>query len=697
MKVILLTHPGQNYETPIKQWIESAIKQSRNQQEGVPLLTLKSTADFKRVKSFREFFSDDSSTNFVVIVPELGWEDGGSFSTGYERALELLGDLLGDRFFQLVFVSFFQRKHLWEMVSPNYQKLVKSFPHLTLSELSQNPLQKYTYTRLHFELLRRVAVSKTGYLSYIRHDLARYKHLKAKEASEEIKHVLEVLSLPVYLDVFEDQNYADSLLQGFRSERERLTDAGVVSLVNRIGFFIDEIQDRLNSQTETKTKASYKVLIVEDDPFYSIELQRLFLRYFEKVDVFDVEKIPQAKSLMFNKSRKYDLILLDLLFYEAGQSGLALFPFNGLDLYREIRRADRWAGRKTAVRVITAVPRNDFFHITEKFIGSEDAPGVFTKGDGPEQLKGCLLDRMDDMIAECRDNEQCKPDLEQRPRVGIFETEGATQVYQDEAAMKEAFDFADRVLAGKGKIKIDPTLPSTKTFSVKTLRKYLPQLVTHRRLVIKFVNEHSGYDFNSGWEAFNLYMRKYFNKKKDRITKQEKEVDFGGVSYFTSQLGFNKQEGKKTIILDLNPMNMFPEECVSYGQRQDQVLSGLVRQWAVEVLTGVLDITTAKGEQLSLYNIFGEEIVNFIYNLDEDEDEDNSRPVTVSQLISFFEKSADVMEGRLGNETDKFYIEGYFQRSENALNEPGNEEVSKLIISLYPELYEKYKRLIEIE
>ena len=89
--------------------------------------------------------------------------------------------------------------------------------------------------------------------------------------------------------------------------------------------------------------------------------------------------------------------------------------------------------------------------------------------------------------------------------------------------------------------------------------------------------------------------------------------------------------------------------------------------------------------------------MNFIYNLDEDEDEDNSRPVTVSQLISFFEKSADVMEGRLGNETDKFYIEGYFQRSENALNEPGNEEVSKLIISLYPELYEKYKRLIEIE
>jgi CheY-like chemotaxis protein len=683
MKVILLTHPGKNYEKPITQWIESAIKQSRNQQEGEPLLTLKSTADFKRIKSFREFFSDDSSTNFVVIVPELGWEDGGSFSTGYERALELLGDLLGDRFFQLVFVSFFQRKHLWEMVSSNYRELVKSFSHLTLSELSQNPLQKYTYTRLHFELLRRVAVSKTGHLSYIRHDLARYKQLKAKEASEEIKHVLEVLSLPVYLDVFEDQNYADSMLRGFRSERERLTDAGVLSLVNRIGFFIDEIQDRLNSQTETKTKASYKVLIVEDDPFYSRELQRLFLRYFEKVDVFDVEKISQAKSLMFDKSRKYDLILLDLMFYEAGKAGLALCPFNGLDLYKEIRRADRWAGRKTAVRVITAVPRNDFFHITEKFIGSEDAPGIFTKGDGPEQLKGCLLDRMDDMIAECRDNEQRKPDLEQRPRVGIFVTKGATQVYQDVVAMKEAFDCADNVVAGKGNIKIDPTLPSTKTFSEKTLRKYLPQLVTHRRLVIEFVKKHPNYDFKSGWEDFNLYMRKFF----------QKEVDFGGVSYFTSQLGFNKQEGKSTIILDLNPMNMFPEECVSFGQRQEQTLFGVVREWAVAVLTGVLDITPTKGEQLSLDHIFGEELVNFIYNLDEDD----SRPVTVSRLISFFEKSADVTDGLKGSETDKFYIEDYLQNSEIALDEPDNKEVKELILSLYPELYEKYKRLIEIE
>jgi hypothetical protein len=290
---------------------------------------------------------------------------------------------------------------------------------------------------------------------------------------------------------------------------------------------------------------------------------------------------------------------------------------------------------------------------------------------------------MDDMIAECRDNEQRKPDLEQRPRVGIFVTKGATQVYQDVVAMKEAFDCADNVVAGKGNIKIDPTLPSTKTFSEKTLRKYLPQLVTHRRLVIEFVKKHPNYDFKSGWEDFNLYMRKFF----------QKEVDFGGVSYFTSQLGFNKQEGKNTIILDLNPMNMFPEECVSFGQRQEQTLFGVVREWAVAVLTGVLDITPTKGEQLSLDHIFGEELVNFIYNLDEDD----SRPVTVSRLISFFEKSADVTDGLKGSETDKFYIEDYLQNSEIALDEPDNKEVKELILSLYPELYEKYKRLIEIE
>lgn len=692
MKVILLTHPGKNYEPPITQWIESAIKQSRNQQAGMSLLTLNSTSGFKEYKSFRDFFSDDSATNFVVIVPELGWEDGGSFSTGYERALDLLGDLLGDRFFQLVFVSFFQRKQLWELVSPKYRELVKSFPHLTLSELPQRPLLQCTYSRLHFELLRRVSISNTGHLSYIRHDLARYKYLKAKEAGERINYVLEVLSFPIYLEVFEDQRYVEDVLQGFRSERERLTDAGVHSLINRIGDFIDEIQDRLESPAETKTKAPYKVLIVEDDVGCSEELQRLFLRYFQTVDVFDVEKISQASSLMFKTARAYDLILLDMLFNVPGQDDRALCSFNGLDLYKEIRRADRWSGRKTAVRVVTAVPRNDFSHITEMFLDSEEAPGVFTKGDGVEQLKGCLLNRMDDLIAECRENEQRKPKLEQKPRVGIFVTDGATQIYQDEALMKAAFDYADKVIKEQGKIKLNPELPSTKTFNAKTLRTYLAQLITHRRLVIDFVREHPNYDFNSGWKNFNLYMRKFFHKKKDRITKEEKEVDFRGVTYFTSQLGFNKQEGKTSIILDLNPMNMFPEECVSFGNRQEQELSGLVREWAVALLTGILDIIPERGEQLSLEDVYGAEMVNFIYDLDEDEDD--SRPISFLQLNSFLENSAAVIAGRKGSQTDKYYIEDYFQNSEIALDEPGNKKVKEIVLSLYPELYEKYERLI---
>ncbi len=690
MKVILLTHPDKNYELPITQWIESAIKQSRNHQEEKPLLTLKGTADFMGYKSFREFFSDDSATNFVVIVPELGWEDGGSFFAGYERALDLLGDLLGDRFFQLVFVSFFQRKQLWEMVDVKYQELVKSFPHLTLSALSQQSLLQCTYTRLHFDLLRRISISETGHLSYIRHDLARYKHLKAGGASQGIEHVLSVLSLPVYLDVFEDQKYADSMLRDFRSETAQLKDDGVLPLVNRISFFIDEIQDRLESRTETRAKAPYKVLIVEDDPYFSGELQRLLLRFFDQVDVFDVAELPQAKSLMFGKSRKYDLILLDLMFYQPGQTDLALCPFNGLDLYKEIRRADRWAGRKTAVRVVTAVPRNDFSHITEMFLDSEEAPGIFTKGDGVEQLKGCLLDRMDDMIAECRENEQSKPKLEQKPRVGIFVTDGSTQVYQDEALMKEAFDYADKVIKEQGKIKLNPELPSTKTFNAKTLRTYLARLITHRRLVIDFVREHPNYDFDSGCEGFNLYMRKFFHKKKDRITKEEKEVDFRGVTYFTSQLGFNKQEGKTSIILDLNPMNMFPEECVSFGKRQEQTLSGLVREWAVVVMTKILSIQLNKGDYLPLDEIYGNDLYDFMCALD-----DNNRlSVALSQLVRFLEISADVVSGSAGSLTDKMYIQDLFLDSEISLDEPGNIEVKKFILSLYPELYTLYERLV---
>ena len=691
MKVLLLTNPGKQYEEPIQKWIQSAIDQSRNQQEDNQLLILKSASDFKGYKSFREFFCDDSATNFVVVVPELNWNDSGFFSSGYERSLELLGDLLGDRFFQLVFVSFFQRKHLCELVDTQYRELVKSFPHLTLFELSQKSLERY-YSRLHFDLLRRIAVSKAGHLSYIRHDLARYKHLKAKEVRGGIKHTLDVLSLPFYLDVLDNQEYANTMLQDFRSEWANLTDAGVLTLINRISYFIDEIQDRLESEVETKTKASYKVLIVEDDPVYSESLQRLFLRFFDKVDVFDVSEIPNARSLMFKVSRQYDLIILDMMFYEPGQADLALCPFDGLDLYKEIRRADRWAGRKTAVKVVTAVPRNDFFHITDTFLDSEEAPGVFTKGDGPEQLKGCLLDRMDDMIAECRENEQHKPASEQRPRVGIFVADGATQIYQDEAIMKEAFDFADKIAKAKGKKKVDPTLPSTKNLKKSQfLRDYLNRLITHRRLVLDYVREHPNYDFDLGWEDFNRYMRKFFYKKIDPKTKKEKEIDFSGVTYFTSQLGFCKQEGKQSMILDLNPMFLFPEECVSFGEGQDQALVGVVREWAVEVMTKIFDIKLNKGDSLSLADIYGNELYDFMCVLDED----NNLPVILSQLTRFLEISAQVVSGLAGSATDKVYIQDYFLNSEISLDEPENKAVKKLVQSVYPEIYELYERLIE--
>ena len=70
-------------------------------------------------------------------------------------------------------------------------------------------------------------------------------------------------------------------------------------------------------------------------------------------------------------------------------------PYNGFDLFNALREAETATqARKAVIRIVTALPRNDISRIVKKYIKTE-TPVVFTKGNGWEQLEGCLLDRMD--------------------------------------------------------------------------------------------------------------------------------------------------------------------------------------------------------------------------------------------------------------------------------------------------------------
>ena len=120
------------------------------------------------------------------------------------------------------------------------------------------------------------------------------------------------------------------------------------------------------------------------------------------------------------------------------------------------------------------------------------------------------------------------------------------------------------------------------------------------------------------------------------------------------------------------------------------MLSGLVREWGVVVLTKILSIQLNKGDYLPLDEIYGNDLYDFMCALDDN----NHLPVALSQLARFLEISADFVSDFAGSPTDRMYIQDLFSDSEISLDEPGNIEVKKFILSLYPELYTLYERLI---
>ncbi len=262
---------------------------------------LKSRQKKKTIKGFLS--SGDYNENQIFFVLD-GWGNG-SVDKGYEMACELLNSVGKVKPFNLRFVSQYTREQLLKRVSKENKTLVETFPHLCFFDRTVQ-IPPEACSKAHFKLIRDIAVSNSGRLSLIRHEVKNIVEEKLdknhlNEAVERFKqHALAILD---DLDGTAYHNCYDGCQQKLDALRKRVdaitqTDSvdefknASVKLQNDILELIQDISIRLprtNPQGNSpNVKKKYRVLIIEDNRDQRHSLYHFFSDHYEFVACNDL-------------------------------------------------------------------------------------------------------------------------------------------------------------------------------------------------------------------------------------------------------------------------------------------------------------------------------------------------------------------------------------------------------------------------
>lgn len=591
MNCYLISNPAPGYTDPIRTYICQPRKGRGKKQDFISNRTLPdnlsriicSAEEFRKEK-FKGAFKNKSGADTVFVVPELNWDGSNSVDEGYRYALELLDTKLKNKYLNLVFISLFTREQLLRLVGTDYVEMVKSFPHLTLTELMAPPYPELpvpSYSPLHFDLLKRLVISKSGRLEYIKHQIYHLADHAMQEIPDRAAAFLDTLSLPVYGG---QQDWESGQIRAFRERARELTDKREVThFVQDLRRYIDEVRSRMGGGNELGKKINYSVLVVEDDPVYREKLVSFFKLYFLRVTAFNDDDILHAEERIKDAAGLHNIVILDLMYSTKGQDN-DILPFNGLDLYDDLRQAENRRNAKAsksdkgsnvhvaAVRIVTAVPRNDI----KTFM--VDPPRIFTKGNGWDQLEACMRERMDELVDECREREKSYILGQRAPKKGIFNRPGIIDLIQSDPGGKytEAKDFAAKVLA-KDILLSDFALPTTATGEPSEILDHLPSILAQRALVIHFVRN----------KANGLFSERDYQKYLAQYLPNNVELPLTGTDYLSTKLGFSlsslNESGPFSCNVSLKDKSeFFPQELDLFCSRTI-INEDLVSNWAAMI------------------------------------------------------------------------------------------------------------------
>lgn len=589
--------------------------------------------DFKNEIKIKDGKHETVDKIFIFITPELFWQSD-HMDEGYEYALDILNhQLVKDKnILQIRFLSVLPFENLLANTRSHLKRMVEAFPFFDLiGEQERIFTELYNeYSPTHFHLIKKLAVSDTGYINYLLHEINGLIN-SSKPSEEKDRYVLNCISGLGYLDG------SNKLAEFTRN----YTFSSRVEILKNSHAMLNDMLIRFDSgkQLLQPNKYTYKVLVVEDDASYRVKLKDILTPYFSTIDLIEADKGKPFNQVLKEKLPKesvnYEIIFLDLLYKNENGSWA---EESGLDLYKSIKEKNNFC----VTPLITSLPRA----VVASLIKEIDEIGIpyhllLSKANGEDYLKLDFKDKLPDIIRTCQENQKRKKMFKPIPMKGIFEGLSVPGILMN--LMVEKKDLFNEIVNTSqslyekfkvGELTIDTTdwnkgeLPSQKmknNISETYLLEKLPSILTHRLMVIDFA-------LKNEYKAINAheYEDKILNKTICNITILDK-------GYLTTKLGFNVSTTKDGFIIEFK--NFFPHELafVSKNINDENNSSSLtefreLNKWFLDVL---MDMNTYDNwDELELeYNPYNN--ISSIYKNGYIKITDISENLTVSNLINF--------------------------------------------------------------
>ena len=561
--------------------IESAFKTTADQADS---LTAAEKNNIRVISSKAQYDRTDfikSPPDLVIIYNKLNWKPGSLRYRGYQVAEDLMTEKLKNRFFNLQFVALEDITGFIDNVPVKYRTYVRTFHHYTFPEgLRQVSYENTRYTELHFNLIKALIIRDQDRLNMMDHDLDTTMNNLGVIADEgglplvkqKVTDQLEELELFKSIPVARINELKKAVSTETDTERLNLALMGVKTLMQKAK---QEILSSLGVAEQTH-KSPYKVVIIEDDSTWRTNLSDVFSHGYKEVYPAGDKEIRQFEILKAREIIKMrseaDIFILDLLYKDAAGCWL---PFNGLDLYQQIRKLNPFA----AVRIISNLPRDIVSEIAMAFDIHLEAGQVFPKKGGYTEAQHIIHDRMLELNMECKANEARRAAYNPGPVLGIFGWENKKNLlinlmetgpdYYEEYPLKalQLFKLYEKDELNELTIGWNAgQLPSpqlAKKFSDDAFISYLVTVLTHRLLVISKALQN-----------------------KDRIISSasyEEEIlgpvcgirNFG--KGYVNLLGFQQKQisattiaGKKNLKIQVSFNNLFPYEYIFIANAKKQ-------------------------------------------------------------------------------------------------------------------------------
>lgn len=671
MKTLLITNKIVQSQTFICSRLhKSWLSESKNDARKKNLDFLKENDDFKIIRSQEEYNSFDFKkfkADHIFILPELLWGNDG-VNEAYSIARELITHAYKSEFIQLVFLSVLERSTLAKAVDTKNRSFVEAFPHICL--LNEEPEIKFEYySNIHYQLIKQLAISDHGRLQKVGHEMnsvnanIRDEKLGVElNKSQLIKQLEELTLYQAWIPI--ETNIHDLI-----ADVKNATDKLILEKVGtEISSIISDISLKLPKDTSEKVlvrknKMGYKIFVIEDEAIYREYFQKVLSIYYDNVFPNQYNKyqgdkgeedfdIRNAKEIIAKQGKKYQIFLLDLLYKDSDGNWL---DFNGLDLFREIRKKNPYA----VIRIITSLPRVIVAKVVETIFIDAEKPNtdqVYTKKYGYEALKDSIIESIEKINEECAQKAKLRSAWAPFPKEGFFDGENINNLL-NEMMFSQKHDFDERKGNALELFKKyqnnelakntfgwgNGSLPSPKMKAKCTpdfFKKSLPNILVHRLIAI-----------NEALKDDNLRIN-YASYKS--ILDEICNIISPDKGYFQTKLGFNgtqniREADKATHYFQIELINLFPHENQLIADKLTSRKKSQLDRKLTEVDDGKLNSLFKRiltGEDSTLYEIWNDLNLNFNpYKNQKDELENGSAidkdnlpdDLTLGNACDFFE------------------------------------------------------------